>query len=139
MLVYAPDGFVYRIPTEVWTHVPKKKHKHKQHDHHVTRYEPGHLPDSVKNMLNNEVTLANVPNHSTAVIPPSKPGDRSASDNITCFLLNLNSIMMSYSPKQPRIPLYNIPDLRPSPEAPEPGPSKPAARKPRKAAPRRKR
>jgi hypothetical protein len=88
-------------------------------------------------MLENEVALANVPGGATPPGPSQK--NIAPSDNITCFLLNLNSIMLSYSPKKPRDPGLNTTVLVSPPEAPESGQSRPAANKARKTAPRRKR
>jgi hypothetical protein len=69
-------------------------------------------------MLENEVTLANVPSGITAPLPAVDSTE--PSDNITCFLLNLNSIALSYSPKTPPPPLV---PLVPSQEPPGPKPA----------------
>ncbi|WPB80743.1 hypothetical protein KYC5002_16605 [Archangium violaceum] len=117
MLVYAPDGFVYQIPTEVWTGAAETNPK-EHHPDKVVRYHPEKLPLSVRNMLENEVTLANVPSGITGPLPAV--GSTEPSDNITCFLLNLNSIALSYSPKTPPPPLV---PLVPPKEPPGPKPA----------------
>nr|QKW93877.1 serine/threonine-protein kinase PknK [Vitiosangium cumulatum] len=98
MLLYAPDGFVYRIPTEVWTR-PKAIDPKDPNPKKVVRYHPERLPDHIQGMLRNDVTLANVPSGVTMPAPSQKSND--SSDNITCFLLNLNSLALSYSPQAP--------------------------------------
>ncbi|EPX58889.1 hypothetical protein D187_003604 [Cystobacter fuscus DSM 2262] len=137
MLLYAPDGFIYRVPTEVWTHA-RPAPPHDPNPTRVVRYRPEELPSHIQSLLENEVALANVPGGVNLPSPSQK--DIAPSDNITCFLLNLNSIMLSYSPRKARAPGSNAAVLdSPPAEAPESVRSKPAARKARKTAPRRKR
>jgi hypothetical protein len=138
MLLYAPDGFVYRIPTEVWTRASDAPPGTRDPTS-VVRYRPENLPGHLQSMLQNEVALANVPSGVTMPTPPLARNDLTPSDNITCFLLNLNSIMLSYSPRPPKDPLINSPGRHSSLEAPKPASPKPAAPKARKAPSRGKR
>jgi hypothetical protein len=97
LLVYAPDGYIYRIPKDLWAHNPEFwDHAHNKDltnpDHHipgkVVRYEKDKLPKGVQTLLASEVAAANL-------LPPV------CQDNITCFLLNLNSVILSHTPPNP--------------------------------------
>ncbi|WP_147332772.1 hypothetical protein [Archangium gephyra] len=101
LLVYAPDGKVYKVPGSVWRGDPSPAKKVE-----VLGWRNKELPDPIWNMLANEVTVANVPNvvrnlePGTAHQPPAGQLEDPKTDNVTCFLLNLNSIALSYSPPQ---------------------------------------
>lgn len=136
MLVYAPDGLVYRIPTEIWTHA-KEADPNDPHPIEVVWYKPEDIP-RVKGLLDEEVALANVPNRSTGPYPgPSA----APSDNITCFILNLNSIVMSYSPSPARQPRSITTPMVPLSGPSKSGPTKSGTRTARAKTPssRRKR
>lgn len=101
LMLYAPDGYVYRIPTAVWTSAKDAPPEQTPPTQVVVRYDRKNLPAPVKLLLDNEVTVANIPE--VLADCDIDPGVRSnkgpgESDNITCFLLNLNSILLSYSP-----------------------------------------
>ncbi|WNG48204.1 hypothetical protein F0U60_31760 [Archangium minus] len=97
LLVYAPDGCVYKVPGEIWLGQKEKHSKAKVERITWSEKDRKRLPEEVWNMLANEAVVANVPN------PVQKPFDDSLghapADNVTCFLLNLNSVALSYSPR----------------------------------------
>jgi hypothetical protein len=100
VLLYAPDGRVYWLPTEVWT---KAKSFDPRHPHDMK-----HLAKALMPLLKNEAVVANIPHDAEqaaseaprqALSAPSEPAEP-----VTCFLLNLNSILLSYTPSQSLAP-----------------------------------
>jgi hypothetical protein len=113
LLLYAPDGYVYRVPKEAWAHNTEfwAQHKELTNPRHlvpgqVVRYDRKHLPQDVENLLANEVMVANIPltiNPNTLDPNLTKSPDTTSPEvgfecmAIWCFLLNLNSILLSYT------------------------------------------
>jgi hypothetical protein len=96
LLLYAPDGKVYWLPTETWT---KAKSFDPKHPQDMKKLAKALLP-----LLKNETVVANIPHHvaheragsaGANISAPSAPAEP-----VTCFLLNLNSILLSYSPSK---------------------------------------
>jgi hypothetical protein len=107
LLLYAPDGYVYRIPTEAWTSAPIADPNTKSPPTTVVKYDPQKLPRALRVMLVNEVALANIPTVLKDIPSTTQGTDTrelapaTGSDNITCFLLNLNSLLLSHTPSSP--------------------------------------
>ncbi|NTX33618.1 hypothetical protein HUA74_01240 [Myxococcus sp. CA051A] len=85
LLIYAPDGNLYWVKPEMWQSAER------------ISLDSESLSSALKPLLENEAVVANLPE-------PRKPATSSESpvggraEPITCFLLNLNSILLSYSP-----------------------------------------
>ncbi|HZI05389.1 MAG TPA: hypothetical protein VEZ71_15260, partial [Archangium sp.] len=98
LLIYAPDGYVYRVPKDVWAlkadswvdKNPNPTNPPQPVPGVVARYNSGNLP-AIQKQLAKAMEVANIPNPSG-----DKAGSgTSGNDNITCFLLNLNSILLN--------------------------------------------
>lgn len=105
LLVYAPDGNVYWVKPEMWQNAEKIPIDSKS------------LSSALKPLLDNEAVVANIPERvdsttTREVSAGSAPVDGRA-EPITCFLLNLNSILLSYSPGTQLRPLEQDPSSRP--------------------------
>ncbi|NVJ24986.1 hypothetical protein HUW62_27540 [Myxococcus sp. AM011] len=105
LLIYAPDGNVYWVKPEQWQNAEKIPIDSKS------------LSAALKPLLDNEAVVANIPERvdSTA----SREGrvhesPDARAEPITCFLLNLNSILLSYTPGAQLRPLEQDPSARPS-------------------------
>lgn len=94
LLIYAPDGLVYRVPGQVWLQGKAQSLDGKSIEEVEALKWGERLPEPIWNMLDNEVTLANIPNEARNQPEVGAP----KAENVTCFLLNLNSIMLSYAP-----------------------------------------
>lgn len=97
LLVYAPDGNVYWVKTEAWMNAPKFPIDSKS------------LNNALLPLLKNEAVVANIPNSNIPPAPPLPAKARgkqveSRAEPITCFLLNLNSILLSYTPGSGLLP-----------------------------------
>ncbi|MFP2912381.1 hypothetical protein ACLESD_46640 [Pyxidicoccus sp. 3LFB2] len=117
LLIYAPDGNVYWLKTEEWMKATK---------YPVTAKEL----EVLRPLLENEAVVANIP-HTAGQAPQGRPNHAGGSspkgeagppaEPVTCFLLNLNSILLSYSPhkglaprQQDASPFVNPPKSAPS-------------------------
>ncbi|MCP3144106.1 hypothetical protein [Pyxidicoccus xibeiensis] len=94
LLVYAPDGRIYWLHTKKWMKAKS--------------FDPKDLKDlkklskAVLPLLKNEAVVANIP-HSASATEGEGTGEvapAAGAEPVTCFLLNLNSILMSYSPSK---------------------------------------
>ena len=104
LLIYAPDGFVYQVPATIWGDPSNAIHV-------------SDLSEPIQTLLANEVTVANIPQpplsqngtsttaglsqNITSTTAGADTTVGNSSDNITCFLLNLNSILLSRTPPRP--------------------------------------
>ncbi|MFY1830163.1 hypothetical protein ACN47A_29885 [Myxococcus fulvus] len=108
LLIYAPDGNIYWLKPEQWQQAQRMSPT----DSRLTKDLPV--------LLKNETVVANLPVPLDASLPVSSASERMepAAEPITCFLLNLNSILLSYTPGanlQPgeQGPVYRHPDTEP--------------------------
>ncbi|GEN06535.1 hypothetical protein SAMN05443572_102354 [Myxococcus fulvus] len=108
VLIYAPDGHIYWINQELW-----------QQAERLSLTDP-RLSKDLPVLLKNETVVANLPVPQDTSLPVSSASERMepAAEPITCFLLNLNSILLSYTPGanlQPgeQGPVYRHPDTEP--------------------------
>ncbi|MCP3162686.1 hypothetical protein [Myxococcus qinghaiensis] len=106
LLIYAPDGNLYWVKPEQWQHAEK-----------IPIDSPS-LSCSVKPLLDNEAVVANIPEKADPSVSQEGrfhegPGGARA-EPITCFLLNLNSILLSYKPGALLRPMEQDPATRPS-------------------------
>ncbi|QSQ23955.1 hypothetical protein JY651_02935 [Pyxidicoccus parkwayensis] len=97
VLLYAPDGRVYWLPTEMWTKAQSFDPKH-PHD-------MKHLAKALLPLIKNEAVVANIPREvgfDGSEAPPRQTSlaPSAPAEPVTCFLLNLNSILLSYTPDQ---------------------------------------
>ncbi len=98
LLVYAPDGRVYWLPTKTWMRAKAFNPKELK--------DLKHLSKAILPLLKNETVVANIPPqaHRGADGSAPPPGGTIApgepAEPVTCFLLNLNSILLSYSPSK---------------------------------------
>ncbi|MCY1020811.1 hypothetical protein [Pyxidicoccus sp. MSG2] len=97
LLVYAPDGKVYWLPTEAWMKAKSFDPKHPQ--------DMKKLAKALVPLLRNEAVVANIPHHVEHERAGAAGDNISASaavpaEPVTCFLLNLNSILLSYTPSK---------------------------------------
>jgi hypothetical protein len=105
LLIYAPDGFVYRVPHGVWANpnmqgvLPPDKQQQP-----VQVLTMDKLSESVQSLLIAQVPVANVPEPLPSPKPPGTTEVGEPSENITCFLLNLNSILLMPPPATPPQP-----------------------------------
>ncbi|MCE9667488.1 hypothetical protein LY474_06635 [Myxococcus stipitatus] len=93
ILIYAPDGYVYWVKTETWMKAERFTPDSKS------------LNDALIPLLKNETVVANIPPNpfpDQGKASPKRPQNSvpgPMAEPITCFLLNLNSILFSYSPR----------------------------------------
>jgi hypothetical protein len=99
LLLYAPDGRIYWLPTKMWMRAksfdPKELKDLKQ------------LSKAILPLLKNETVVANIP-HEAHGQPDGRSqrsdgasaGPTEPAEPVTCFLLNLNSILLSYAPSK---------------------------------------
>ncbi|MFP2933750.1 hypothetical protein ACLESO_53175 [Pyxidicoccus sp. 3LG] len=108
LLVYAPDGRVYWLPTKTWRKAQSFDPSHP--DNHTTPAIKD-LSKVLLPLLKNETVVANIPHGADKPARPSAglelPG--AGAEPVTCFLLNLNSILMSYSPSKTLPPGHQDP------------------------------
>jgi hypothetical protein len=100
LLLYAPDGRVYWLPTKMWTKARSFNPKELK--------DLKHLSKAIIPLLKNETVVANIPHHVGQEVE-GKPNYAGGSiekpvgepaEPVTCFLLNLNSILLSYTPSK---------------------------------------
>ncbi|MFY2564140.1 hypothetical protein ACN469_41500 [Corallococcus terminator] len=106
LLIYAPDGNLYWVKPEQWQHSEKIPIDSKS------------LSCALKTLIDNEAVVANIPEQADSSASREGrfhegPGGARA-EPITCFLLNLNSILLSYKPGAQLRPLEQDPSSRPS-------------------------
>ncbi|QSQ13620.1 hypothetical protein [Myxococcus landrumensis] len=102
LLLFAPDGHVYWVTTEMWMKAEKFPIDSKR------------LNPALHTLLRNETVVANIPNipyPDEQAAQSSTPSAAGRAEPITCFLLNLNSILLSYTPST---------KLRPAEQDPSP-------------------
>ncbi|WP_338864283.1 hypothetical protein [Myxococcus stipitatus] len=102
LLLFAPDGHVYWVTTEMWMKAEKFPINSKR------------LNPALHTLLRNEAVVANIPNVPYPVEQAAQgraTPEASRAEPITCFLLNLNSILLSYTPST---------KLRPAEQDPSP-------------------
>ncbi|MCP3058060.1 hypothetical protein LXT21_04630 [Myxococcus sp. K38C18041901] len=108
LLIYAPDGNIYWLKPEEWQKAQKLSPTDKS------------LTGDLDTLLKNETVVANLPVPANVAAPTNTAAENlsDAAEPITCFLLNLNSILLSYSPS-PNLkageqgPVYRNPDPQP--------------------------
>lgn len=93
LLISAPDGYVYRVPRAVWANAQSNSAGGSPSSTAVRRYLPSELSQTVQDLLTHGVEAANIPNPAIQNHTSLTAGE--PSDNITCFLLNLNSLLLN--------------------------------------------